>query len=369
MNWRVAVGVFGLVTLCSEAALACGAYPAGSNAFDAVISMVADGSNLVSFSSQGGVPTTRAGILTYNRTSNALLLCDGVSWKTVSLSGSTAAAGSAGQVQFNASGALAADAGLYWDNTNKRLGIGTTSPAYTLDVTGTTRTTGNYFTNGSLYMGQDGTSTSLIGSSASNQFMYLYGASSKATGAAIVLYGRGYGAVEGRVAYYASTNTNDTSVSHLFAKVSAGGTDTTLASIRSNGNMYVFGDYTCAIGTATTVSCSSDRRLKTAIEPIHGALDSVVRLQGVTYRLKDPKKNQRERVGLIAQDVQKVFPQVVSLEDNGYYTMDYGSLVAPIIEAVKELKAANDNLNSENAELRHALDDLRSRVDKLEYVK
>lgn len=51
--------------------------------------------------------------------------------------GDNIAAGSAGQVQFNGSPLLGADANLFWDNTDKRLGIGTASPAVALDVVGT----------------------------------------------------------------------------------------------------------------------------------------------------------------------------------------------------------------------------------------
>jgi hypothetical protein len=52
-------------------------------------------------------------------------------------------AGSAGQVQFNdGSGAFGADANLHWDNTNKRLGVGTSNPELTLDVNGSIRVSG-----------------------------------------------------------------------------------------------------------------------------------------------------------------------------------------------------------------------------------
>src|SRR5262249_17893203 len=57
---------------------------------------------------------------------------DGV-WTAVS----TSAAGSTGYVQFNSSSALAGDSNLFWDNTNKRLGIGTATPAQKLSVAGT----------------------------------------------------------------------------------------------------------------------------------------------------------------------------------------------------------------------------------------
>ena len=130
-----------LLTLPAPA-LACGAFPSGTDIYDGVISLVADASNNVSYGSQQGQATTRAGMLTYNRTANTLMLCDGVSWKTIAVSGSAAAAGSTGQIQFNSGGVLAADAGLNWDNTNKRLGIGTTTPKHMLDVAGVMSTPG-----------------------------------------------------------------------------------------------------------------------------------------------------------------------------------------------------------------------------------
>jgi hypothetical protein len=51
-----------------------------------------------------------------------------------------AASGSTGYVQFNSSGALGSDSNFYWDNTNKRLGIGTTSPGFSLNVVATNPT-------------------------------------------------------------------------------------------------------------------------------------------------------------------------------------------------------------------------------------
>ncbi len=77
-------------------------------------------------------PAGIAGGITWNGT-DSVIWCDGTNW--YALKDTAGAAGSTGQVQFNdGSGAFAADAGLTWDNTNKRLGIGTASPSVPLTV-------------------------------------------------------------------------------------------------------------------------------------------------------------------------------------------------------------------------------------------
>ena len=76
------------------------------------------------------------GTIIYNSTTKTLQLYNGTSWIDGGSSNGTPG-GSAGAVQFNSAGtALGGDSALYWDNTNKRLGIGTTSPASALDVAG-----------------------------------------------------------------------------------------------------------------------------------------------------------------------------------------------------------------------------------------
>jgi hypothetical protein len=86
----------------------------------------------------------------------------------------------------------------------------------------------------------------------------------------------------------------------------------------------------------------SDARLKTAIAPAAG-LDAILRLQGVSYSWKD---SGRRDIGLIAQEVEKVFPELVQAGSTAeaYKTIRYDGLIAPLVEAVKELKAENDEL-------------------------
>jgi len=88
----------------------------------------------------------------------------------------------------------------------------------------------------------------------------------------------------------------------------------------------------------------SDLRLKENILPVENALDKVEAINGVYFNFKDsPDKTM---VGVIAQDVQAVLPEAVSVTDpeTGYLGVSYTSLVPVLIEAVKELKAENEAL-------------------------
>lgn len=109
----------------------------------------------------------------------------------------------------------------------------------------------------------------------------------------------------------------------------------------ASGNMIVSG-----CGTATDWIATSDCRLKTCIKPISNALSVVTQLQGVSYQLCGDSKSENH-LGLIAQDVQKVLPEIVSHsqpseEDKKYGITDdklglkYDKLSAVLIEAIKE---------------------------------
>ena len=86
---------------------------------------------------------------------------------------------------------------------------------------------------------------------------------------------------------------------------------------------------------ATAFITSSDERLKKDIVNLTGALSAVESLRGVTYHWKDESKP-HEEVGVIAQDVQKHYPQMVH-QVGEHLKVDYSRLSAVLIEAVKEL--------------------------------
>ena len=79
----------------------------------------------------------------------------------------------------------------------------------------------------------------------------------------------------------------------------------------------------------------SSHRWKTNIHTLHGALPKIEQMRGVSYELKDSGKHE---IGVIAEEVGLVVPEVVSWEENGRdaRSVDYGRLTALLIEATKE---------------------------------
>ena len=86
---------------------------------------------------------------------------------------------------------------------------------------------------------------------------------------------------------------------------------------------------------ANNVSVPSSRRFKTDIEPISEALHKIQRLLGVSYNWKATGEH---NIGLIAEEVGEVIPEVVTYEENGTdaKAVNYARLVAVLIEAIKE---------------------------------
>ena len=106
----------------------------------------------------------------------------------------------------------------------------------------------------------------------------------------------------------------------------------TRVSIDTSGNITATGD----------ITAFSDFRLKTDIETITNALEKVSKMRGVTYTRID---TEYKGSGVIAQEMQKILPEVV-LDNGEYLSVAYGNLVGILIEAIKELEAKVNRLES-----------------------
>ena len=105
-------------------------------------------------------------------------------------------------------------------------------------------------------------------------------------------------------------------------------------------------DVNGSVQGTSAYSSSSDLRYKENIEVVgtsgESALERILKLDGVFFDWKHdslPEKQfqQGRDLGVIAQNVKEVFPEAVSEDDQGYFSVAYSKLVAPLIEAVKEL--------------------------------
>jgi len=113
-----------------------------------------------------------------------------------------------------------------------------------------------------------------------------------------------------------------------------------------NGNaLSILASDTTASGNVTAVAFlySSDKRLKENVVPLSGGLAKLDAITPITFSFISDTTHAR-RLGVIAQDVEKVYPQAVIMGTDGYLKVDYSSLVPVLIDATKELKADNENL-------------------------
>ncbi len=99
----------------------------------------------------------------------------------------------------------------------------------------------------------------------------------------------------------------------------------------------------------------SDERLKQNIIPIKGSLDAISKIRGYHYSWIDTRRGAELQTGVIAQEVEKYFPELVQQNEKGLKTVNYTGLIPHLIESVRELK----NQTAEIAELRKEINELK----------
>lgn len=198
----------------------------------------------------------------------------------------------------------------------------------------------------------DGDTTLYFGDDPTDNLRFAYKQSGVAMSEKMRLTSTGYlgiGTNNPTAPLHVSSNAQYTSI--INANTAAGGqqwrwlSSSTAAPLGANSMCFAVGVcyfslYTTGNATLTgTLTQSSDLRFKKDIVEVDGALNDILNLRGVTYYWKDENKDQSKQMGLIAQEVEKVFPEVVETDASGYKSVAYQNLVAPLIEAIKELHA------------------------------
>ena len=245
---------------------------------------------------------------------------------------------------------------------NVGIGTGTGLPAYKLEVSGNIRSS-----TLTVYDGMGGSETGIGASGAGGNLRLYAGGTNKATvtntAQSLILYGNSTtgsnyiqlndsaGASQGYVGYGSSSNNHFYFVQFKAAPMNFYLNGAVRGSIGTDGTLIMGGDV-IAYGSP------SDKRLKENIKPIESALDKVSKLQGVTFEWKDKEKEYdqfgkphklqewKNDIGFIAQDVQKVVPELVRENEDGMLSMRHQGIAPILLEAIKELKAEIDLLKS-----------------------
>lgn len=225
------------------------------------------------------------------------------------------------------------------------VGIGVTNPTRRLEVNGTSGTTLYSSTSGSgeAIIGQaTGSGTGVAGKTVSG--IGVYGNASGSTFPSAAGWFEGKVVVNGRVGIYQTSPSYDL---HLW-------------------------NNSAAKPTSSSWTIASDARLKKNIATIDKALDDLLSLRGVTYQWIDPATQGNmdgTYTGMIAQEVERVFPEWVQENADGYKTVTVIGFEGIVVEAMRELR---DEKDEEIAALRAEKDAeilaLQERVAKLEAI-
>ena len=135
----------------------------------------------------------------------------------------------------------------------------------------------------------------------------------------------------------------------IFKNTQANGTFLANSTSTFKQNVQMDRDLTVT-GTVTYGKLSqskSDRRLKKDIQPLETPLDKVSKLEGKKFKWKD---DNAQDFGVIAQEVEKVLPELTSEDKEGYKSVNYQGMIPYLIESIKELKNEIETLKSKTGE-------------------
>jgi len=159
----------------------------------------------------------------------------------------------------------------------------------------------------------------------------------------------------------ALTGTGATSISGTYPNFTISSSDTNTNTTYTAGNgmtlsgteFLMSGSYTGSFVATGDVTAYSDERLKTNVTTIENALSTVQSLRGVMFDKIDSLSGEtRQSTGVIAQETEKVLPEVVHNNDTGYKSVAYGNIVGVLIEAIKEQQEQINDLKSQLTDLK-----------------
>ena len=135
--------------------------------------------------------------------------------------------------------------------------------------------------------------------------------------------------------------TNDTSTDATYYPILSTGISGDLSAVKVSNTKLTFNPSSGQLN-ATDINSSSDINLKENISRVENAGEVLSNLTGVNFTWKE---TQRDSIGVIAQELEEILPQLVSDTENGK-SVNYNGLIGVLIEAVKELSDRVDQLEN-----------------------
>lgn len=146
----------------------------------------------------------------------------------------------------------------------------------------------------------------------------------------------------------------------IWAQASGGSNQNVGIHASAEGNNAFAGYFLNRIYVNGSIIESSDKRLKKDIQTLDGALDKVLKLRGVSYYWKNREEvaaakgvsadslgfdyEEGKQIGVIAQEVEEIYPELVTTDADGFKSVDYTKLAPVLIEAIKEQQQQIDEL-------------------------
>jgi hypothetical protein len=185
------------------------------------------------------------------------------------------------------------------------------------------------------------------------------GANAQAFGSVVfgkynILVGNTVSYVSGDPLFVIGNGADNLNRANIFSIVKSG--NTTIGSGTDEGFMLRVHGGDASVDTGNQWLTNSDRRLKKDIFPLKDCLRRVSQMQAVRYHVLNETKDAPHHIGLIAQDLEKIYPELVITNKNGYRSISYGRLSAVLAESVKELHIQNTGLRNELRTLKQKLD-------------
>lgn len=223
-------------------------------------------------------------------------------------------------------------------------------------------------TNNKLIISNSQTATPLIQGDFLNQSLYINGSNEILYGLAVDGFTamNGGAQIENGLTLNNSTSYNDLEINNTTAEVKIkvdydwmhtaySALDPGNSTYRISNTLTDFGFRLYGSGDAElsgTLTELSDVRYKKNISTLANAVDKIKQLRGVTYNWIDERKGKKEQIGFVAQEVEKVFPQLVNTNDKGYKSVAYAHIVPVLVEAIKEQQQQIDELKKMVEELK-----------------